>query len=130
MKKLLLLIIIITTFSNVIYASFPVIEVSTIYSDTIPDTNKVVNKETTEEYHIRIQKQGFDIKNCMCEDCRKFKGSDIKHRQDRYSNSRKFFGTLGSGILITSFILGFLLLIMFYNAIRSWVDNGYQLYHQ
>ena len=62
MKKLLLLIIIITTFSNVSYASFPVIEVSTIYSDTIPDTNKVVNKETTEEYHIRIQKQGFGWK--------------------------------------------------------------------
>ena len=129
MKKLLLLIIIITTFSNVSYASFPVIEISTTYIDTIPDTNKVVNKETTEEYHIRIQKQGFDINNCMCEDCRKFKGSDIKDRQDRYSNSRKFFGTLGTGILITSFILGFLLLIMLFNAIRSWVDNGYQLYH-
>ena len=63
MKKLLLLLITLTTFTNVSYASFPVDTNKT-------DTTKVVVQETTEQYHLRIEKQGFDIESCVCESCR------------------------------------------------------------
>ena len=63
MKKLLLLLIPLITFTNVSYASFPV--------DTNKiDTIQVVLEETTEQYHLRIEKQGFDIESCVCESCR------------------------------------------------------------
>ena len=70
-KKLLLLFITLITFTNVGYASFPVLGGNIISIDTIiPDTNKSVKKETTEEYHLRMEKQGFNIESCMCESCR------------------------------------------------------------
>ena len=84
-KKLLLLLITLITFTNVGYASFPVLGETIISIDTIiPDTNKVVKKETTEEYHIRMEKQGFDIDNCMCESCR----DGIAVRNSKTVNSR------------------------------------------
>tara|TARA_B110000091_G_C13445879_1_gene321988 strand:- start:95 stop:529 length:435 start_codon:yes stop_codon:yes gene_type:complete len=67
MKKLLLLLITLTTFTNVSYASFPIDTNKT-------DTTQVVVQETTEQFHLRMEKQGFDISNCMCVDCRKLKG--------------------------------------------------------
>ena len=66
MKKLLLVLIMLTILTNVSYASFPVHEEILISIDTLkPDTNKIVRKETTEEYHLRMEKQGFDI-NIVC----------------------------------------------------------------
>ena len=63
MKKLLLIIITLATFTNLIYASFPI-------DSNKADTTQVVAEETTEQYHLRMEKQGFDIENCVCESCR------------------------------------------------------------
>ena len=63
MKKLLLIIITLATFSNLSYASFPI-------DTNKADTTQVVVQETTEQYHLRMEKQGFDIENCVCESCR------------------------------------------------------------
>jgi hypothetical protein len=124
MKKLILLLITLITLTNVSYASFPITMDLVISIDTIiPDTNKVVIKETTAEFHSRLEKEGFDIDNCMCEDCRRFKGSDIKERQDRHSNSRSFFGTLGIGLLTLVMILGIVLIGIFFVGIISWVNS-------
>jgi hypothetical protein len=121
MKKLILLLITLITLTNVSYASFPITMDLVISIDTIiPDTNKVVIKETTAEFHSRLEKEGFDIDNCMCEDCRRFKGSDIKERQDRHSNSRKFLGTLGVGVSIFVLILFVLLIVWIVKGIMSW----------
>ena len=87
-KKLLFLFISLIIFTNVSYASFPVHGEILISIDTLKaDTNKVVKKETTEQYHLRLQKQGFDISNCMCVDCRKFKG--ITRDSNKNSNSKE-----------------------------------------
>ena len=121
MKKLIFLLIMIITLTNVSFASFPVTMEYVISIDTIkPDTNKIVIKETTDEFHSRLEKEGFDIDNCMCEDCRRFKSSDIKAREDRYSNSRKFFGTLGIGGLILVTILVVFLVV----SLIGWIFNG------
>ena len=124
MKKLILLLITLITLTNVSYASFSVTMEFVISIDTIiPDTNKIVIKETTAEFHSRLEKEGFDIDNCMCEDCRRFKGSDIKEREDRHANSRKFLGTLGVGALISVIILGIALIGIIFSGIMSWADS-------
>ena len=56
-KKLLFLFISLIIFTNVSYASFPVHREILNSIDTLKaDTNKVVKKETTEQYHLRLQK--------------------------------------------------------------------------
>ena len=62
MKKLLLILITLTTLTNVSYASFPV-------SDTLKVKQDSVQTETVEQYHTRMQKMGFDINLCQCKDC-------------------------------------------------------------
>ena len=50
-------------------ASFPIME------DTLKTTvDTLTEKKNIEQYHLQLQKQGFDISNCMCVDCRKLKG--------------------------------------------------------
>ena len=122
MKKLILFLITITTLTNISYASFPVLEDFIISIDTIiPDTNNIIKKETIEEYHLRMQKQGFDIDNCMCEDCRRFKGSYIK--EDRHANSRNYFRTLGAGVLIVLGIVVIFFLIAFISFIGILIET-------
>ena len=121
MKKLIFLLITLITLTNVSYASFPVTMEYVISIDTIkPDTNKIVIKETTAEFHSRLEKEGFDVDNCQCKDCRRFKGSDIKERQDRYSNSRKYFATLGAGVSILVLILVVSFIVLIFRGIMSW----------
>ena len=110
----------IITLTNVSYASFPVTMEYVISIDTIkPDTNKIVIKETTAEFHSRLEKEGFDVDNCQCEDCRRFKGSDI--REDRYSNSRKYFGTLGAlGLILVTILVVALIVVISRFFIREW----------
>ena len=104
-KKLLLLLIMLITLANVSYASFPVLGETIISIDTIiPDTNKVVKKETTEEYHLRMEKQGFDIESCMCESCR----DGIPLERSTTVNSRS-----SSSLYKTAAILFALALIVF-----------------
>ena len=125
MKKLIFLLIMIITLTNVSFASFPVTMEYVISIDTIkPDTNKIVIKETTDEFHSRLEKEGFDIDNCMCEDCRRFKGSDIKGREDRYSNSRKYFATLGTGVVILLLILVVSFIVWIFRGIRGIMSMG------
>jgi len=62
MKKLLLLLITLTTLTNVSYASFPIVDTLKVKQDT-------VQTETVDQYHLRMQKMGFDIEDCKCELC-------------------------------------------------------------
>ena len=80
MKKLLLIIITLATFTNLSYASFPI-------DTNKADTTQVVLEETTEQYHLRMEKQGFDIESCVCESCRSgIAIKNIKNVNNRTSN--------------------------------------------
>lgn len=96
-KKLILLIITLTSFTNVSYSSFPV---DTNKNDTV----QVSLKETTEQYHLKIEKQGFDIENCVCESCR----NGIPLERSTTLNSRS-----SSSLYKTAAILFALALIVF-----------------
>ena len=63
MKKLLLLLITLTTFSNVSYASFPV-------ADTLETNVDSLQTEEIKQYHYSLQQMGIDLNSCKCESCR------------------------------------------------------------
>ena len=106
-----------TTFMNVSYASFPITDTLEIKQDTI----KV---ETVAEYHLRMQKMGFYIDVCRCDDCKKFKGinstlNNGEVRQKQKTNIWPLVKTLGIWIIAVSVILGIWLIVAFFNAISG-----------
>ena len=110
----------IITLTNVSFASFPVTMEYVISIDTIkPDTNKIVIKETTAEFHSRLEKEGFDIDNCMCIDCTNNLSNSSKEVK---VNLKPLLGTLLVWIWVLGIILGIMLiqwLIRGYNAFNS-----------
>ena len=103
MKKLLLILITLTTFTNVSYASFPITDTLEIKQDTL-------QKETVEQYHLRMQKMGFDIQDCRCDDCKKFKGinnamKNGETRQKQKTNYKSLFITMGVWIIVMIILL-------------------------
>jgi hypothetical protein len=117
MKKLILLFIALTTFTNVSYASFPITDTLQIKQDTLL-------KETVALYHLRMQKMGFDIDDCRCDDCKIFKGinTPLKNgevRQKQKTNVWPLVKTLGIWIIALSVILGIWLIVAFFNAISG-----------
>ena len=102
-KKLLFLFIALISFTNVSYASFPITDTFEIKQDT-------VNTETVAEYHLRMQKMGFDIQDCRCDDCKKFKGinnamKNGETRQKQKSNYKSLFLTMGVWIIVIIILL-------------------------
>ena len=111
-KKLLFLFIALIIFTNVSYASFPVHGETIIPIDTLKaDTNKVVKKETTEEYHLRMEKQGFDIESCVCQRCR----DGIASKNYKTVNNRS-----SSSFFKTAAVLSVIALIVFV----VWILDG------
>ena len=102
-KEIFFFLIALTTFSNVIYASFPITDTLEIKQDT-------VNTETVAEYHLRIQKLGFDIQDCWCVDCKKFKGinnamKNGETRQKQKTNYKSIFVTMGVWLIVMIILL-------------------------
>ena len=101
----------------------PVISIDTI----IPDSTKINNdkpvrearpegsKESTEEYHLRMEKQGFDVSTCMCPDCRRFKGVNAYSAADvrKESEGRVVRGVFTSIGLTISILFGIFIIILF-----------------
>ena len=63
MKKLLFLLIALTTFNNVSYASFPIADTLEIKQDT-------VQTEEIKQYHDHLIQVGIDLNSCKCVSCR------------------------------------------------------------
>jgi len=64
MKKLLFLLMILTAFTNVSYASFPII------ADTLETTIDTLQTEEIKKYHDHLIEMGIDLNSCKCESCR------------------------------------------------------------
>jgi uncharacterized membrane protein len=121
MKKLILLFITLTTFMNLSYASFPITYTLEIKQDT-------VYTETVAEYHLRMQKMGFDIEDCRCDDCKKFKGinSAMKNgetKQKQKTNYKSIFVTMGVWLIV----MIILLLVWIVRGLMNW-DPGSDLF--
>jgi len=122
MKKIILLLLILTTLTNVSCASFPISAKLVISIDTIiPDTTKIVVREITSEYHSRMQKQGFDIDNCMCIDCRNNPYKLSKKVEAKKKATKTLLGTLLVWIWVLGIILGIMLI--------QWLIRGYNKFN-
>ena len=64
MKKLFLLLITLTTFSNVSFASFPIIV------DTLEMKIDTLQTDEIKQYHDHLIDMGIDLNSCKCESCR------------------------------------------------------------
>ena len=109
-KNLLFLLITITTFTNVCYASFPIADILEIKQDTL-------QTEEIKQYHSSLIKMGIDLNSCKCESCRNgirplvrnFKGELVKVDKKSESNgnaSAMYFlaGLILLGVIIWIFI--------------------------
>ena len=137
MKKLISLLITLITLTNVSYASFPVTMEPVISIDTIiPDSTKINNdkpvrearpegsKESTEEYHLRMEKQGFDVSTCMCPDCRRFKGVNAYSAADlRKANEGRVFRGAVASIGLIILILGGIFVIILLSLMVGWASS-------
>ena len=120
MKIIILTLITLATLTNVIYASFPTTGTLQISKDTL-------QSETIEKYHIRMQRMGFDIENCRCDDCKKFKGINPLIKDDVRQNQKadiwpllKAFGIWFLAIVV---LFAIWLIIGFWNALKGLGDN-------
>tara|TARA_B100000795_G_scaffold170503_1_gene128514 strand:- start:364 stop:735 length:372 start_codon:yes stop_codon:yes gene_type:complete len=120
MKIVSLILFTISTFTNVCYASFPI-------TDTLQISNDSLQSETIEIYHLRMQKMGFDIENCRCDDCKKFKGiNPLKKddvRQNQKANIWPLLKTFGIWFLAIVVLFAIWLVVGFWNALKGLGDN-------
>ena len=63
MKKIILLVIILTKWGDVSFASFPIQSHFDTYSDTL-------QTEEIKQYHYSLQRMGIDLSSCKCISCR------------------------------------------------------------
>ena len=63
MKKLILLLIALISYTNVSYASYPIPDALEIKQDTL-------QTEEIKQYHSSLIKMGIDLNACKCESCR------------------------------------------------------------
>ncbi len=108
-KKLLLLLITITSFSDVCYASFPVGANLKVKQDTL-------QSEEIKEYHSSLIKLGVNLNDCRCESCRK---SNKSFKKNTMSSSSSGLYILSGLILLGVIILLFSGLIRVYNCIDT-----------
>ena len=119
MKDWSLLLITLIIFNNVSYASFPL-------SDTLQIKKDVVQTETVEEYHVRMQKLGFDLSICNCESCRANIpvnipiADDIINRDTSEWHATKWYA---SWWMITISIGIVIMLILINILFDTWVEN-------
>jgi len=110
MKKLILLLIALTTFMNVSYASFPI-------SDTLEAQKDTVLTEEIKQYHYSLQQMGIDLNACKCESCRN--GIDPLTNKREVNKPPNQFQTIWLPIIIVMAILAIVLVILLFR----WVDN-------
>ena len=63
MRKLFFILITLTAFLDVSFASFPI-------ADNLEVTQDTIQTEEIKQYHYNLQKMGIDLHSCKCESCR------------------------------------------------------------
>jgi len=110
MKKILLLLITLTAFNNVSYASFPV-------SDTLKVKQDTLQTEEIKQYHYKLQQMGIDLNSCKCESCRN--GIDPLTNNREVNKPLNQFKRIWLPIIIIIVILAIVLVILLFR----WVEN-------
>ena len=110
MKNLILLLIIITSFTSVSYASFPITDTLEIKQDTLLT-------EEIKQYHTSLIKMGIDLNSCKCESCRIGIAPLTNNREVNKPLSQ--FQRIWLPIIIIMTILAIVLMILLWR----WAEN-------
>ena len=110
MKKLFLLLISLTTFSNVSYASFPIADTLEVKKDTI-------QTEEIKQYHSSLIQMGIDLNSCKCVSCRNGIAPLTNNRE--VNKPLNQFQRIWLPIIITMIILAIVLVIL----LLRWAEN-------
>ena len=116
MKKLLLLLIALTTFTNVSYASFPITDTLEIKQDTL-------QTEEIKQYHSNLIKMGIDLNSCKCESCRNGI-APLTNNLETNSNLKKNKMNIWFRLLIITTILSILFGILLFRWAESFNESG------
>ena len=109
-KKLLFLLIILTPFTNLSYASFPIADTLEVKQDTL-------QTEDIKQYHSSLIKMGFDLNSCKCESCRIGIAPLTNNRE--VNKPLNQFQRIWLPIIIIMTILSIVLLILLFR----WAEN-------
>jgi hypothetical protein len=109
-KKILLMLIILTTFTNVSYASFPI-------ADTLEIKQYTLQTEEIKQYHSSLIKMGIDLNSCKCESCRNGIAPLTNNRE--VNKPLNQFQRIWLPIIIIIAILAIVLVILLFR----WVEN-------
>ena len=110
MKKLILLLITLTTFTNVSYASFPITDTLEVKQDTLQ--TKEIKK-----YHDHLIDMGIDLNSCKCESCRLSIAPLTNNRE--VNKPLNQFQRIWLPIIIIMTILAIVLMILLWR----WAEN-------
>ena len=112
-EKTLFILIILSTLTNVSYASFPV-------SDTLKVKQDTLQTEEIKQYHSNLIKMGIDLNDCRCESCRK-SNKFLKNNTIQQSAATGLY--ILSGLILLGVIIWFSIgLTRLYNCVDS--GNG------
>ena len=110
MRKLILLLIALTTFMNVSYASFPITDTLQVKQDTI-------QTEEIKQYHQSLLKMGIDLSSCKCVSCRNGIAPLTNTREVNKPPNQ--FQRIWMPIIIVMAILAIVLVLLLFR----WADN-------
>ena len=115
MKKLILLLITLSTFFSESYASFPIADTLEVKEDTL-------QTEEIKQYHSSLIKMGVDLNSCKCESCRNGIVPLVSNSKQNKDNSQelennKFNRWIPLIVLVA--ILAIVLMIL----LRRWAEN-------
>ena len=113
MKRIILLLIILTTLTNVSYASFPVADTLKVKQDTL-------QTEEIKQYHSSLIKMGIDLNDCRCESCRK-SNKFLKKNTTQQSGATGLY-ILSGLLLLGAVIWSFIGLARAYNCVDNRSD--------
>ena len=111
MKKLTLLLIALTTLTNVSYASFPV-------SDTLKVKQDTLQTEEIKQYHYSLQQMGIDLNSCKCASCRNGIAPLVNNVE-----SKEVLKKNKMNIWIRLLIIMTILSILFMILLWRWAEN-------
>jgi len=114
-KKLILLLITLTTFNNVSYASFPITDILEVKQDTLQ--TKEIKK-----YHDHLIDMGINLNSCKCESCRI--GIAPLTNKREVNKPLNQFQRMWLPIIIIITILAIVLVILLFRWVANFNKSG------
>ena len=119
-KKLLFLLIILTPFTNLSYASFPIADTLEVKEDTL-------QTEEIKQYHSSLIKMGIDLNSCKCESCRNGIVPLVSNSKQNKDNSQELENNIfirWIPLIVLGAILLILIILLMFRGVKKFNRSG------